>query len=51
MAALGWKADIQSGRTSGLTDTGRSDSQEPANLNGGYRPVAAVRKYQTQMSL
>ncbi|KPK56558.1 MAG: hypothetical protein AMS22_00615, partial [Thiotrichales bacterium SG8_50] len=34
MTALGQKADIQPGRMSALTDTGRPDSHEPASLNG-----------------
>ena len=33
MAALGWKADIQPGRMSALTDTGRSEALEWPDLN------------------
>ena len=41
MAALGWKADIQTGRMSALTNTGRSEALELAKLNVSYRPEAA----------
>lgn len=38
VAALGWKADIQPGRMSALTNTGRSEALELADLNGRFRP-------------
>jgi hypothetical protein len=34
MAALGWKADIQPGRMSALTDAGRLEPPKRLELNG-----------------
>ena len=43
MAALGRKADIQPGRMSALTDTGRSEALKQPNLNVRYRPEAGIQ--------
>ena len=40
MAALGWFADVQSGRMSGFADTGRSAWRNLSVTNGGFLPEA-----------
>jgi hypothetical protein len=42
MTALGWKADIEAGRMSALTKTGRSKALRVPDLNGCYRPKADI---------
>jgi hypothetical protein len=46
MTALGRKADIQPGRMSALTNSGRSEVLEPAKVNGSFRPEAVISNHQ-----
>ena len=51
MTALGRKADIQPGRMSALTDTGRSEDLRLSRLNGSFRPMPDAAKIKAVLAI